>query len=130
MALFKNLKKRLRSKPSLETQQEVIRGLITAKIYSLLQQAGMTKTDLAARLDVSKAAISGLMNGNRNFTIDKLTEIAYVLDCTPKVDFIPLDARHEASIVGFTTSSVEVKTTDETAIQTSSYTVKIASNGQ
>ncbi len=128
MAIFNSLKKRLKSKPTLQTQQEVVRGLITAKIYALLQQANLSKTELAQRMGISKPAISGLMSGNRNFTIDKLTEIAYLFNLTPKIDFVPLNARHEASIVGITTPIIEVKTKEETTIIGSSDTLRIASN--
>jgi len=128
LAIFNSLKKRLKSKPTLQTQQEVVRGLITAKIYALLQQANLSKTELAQRMGISKPAISGLMSGNRNFTIDKLTEIAYLFNLTPKIDFVPLNARHEAAIVGITTPIIEVKTKEETTIIGSSDTLRIASN--
>ena len=85
MALFKKLKKNLAEKPTLDVQQEVVRGLVTSKLYSLLQEAGLSKADLAGKLNVSKAAVTGWLSGNRNFTVDTLTQIAYVCYKTPKI---------------------------------------------
>ena len=133
MALFEKLKKNLAEKPTLDVQQEVVRGLVTSKLYSLLQEAGLSKADLAGKLNVSKAAVTGWLSGNRNFTVDTLTQIAYVCDRTPKIEFVPLNSRHEATLYSIPTAGTSVlKSQDNQGgnkIETNTYSIKIVSNG-
>lgn len=131
MALFNRLKKALQKKPTLETQQEVVRGLVTSKIYALMAELSISKADLAGKLEVSKATVTGWLSGNRNFTIDTLTQIGYALNKTPRFDFIPLDDRHEATLRSLPTAAAQVDFTskEDTLVQASSYTIKIVSNG-
>ena len=91
MALFKKMKKSLKGRPSLDIQKEVVRGLTTAKLLSMMEESGITKADLARELGVSKAAVTGWLRGNRNFTIDTLTQIARVFGKTPRIEFLSLD---------------------------------------
>lgn len=132
MALFKTLKKNLTEKPTLDVQQEVMRGLITSKLYALLQESGLSKAALASRLNVSKAAVTGWLSGNRNFTVDTLTQIAYVCDKTPKIDFVPLNSRPEATLHSISTSGTSVfkskHSQGENKIVTDTYSIKIVSN--
>jgi transcriptional regulator with XRE-family HTH domain len=134
MALFKNLKKNLAEKPTLDVQQQVVRGLITAKLYALMQEAGLSKAALAGRLDVSKAAVTGWLNGNRNFTVDTLTQIAFACDKTPKIEFVPLNSRHEANLFSLPTAGTSVvKSQDNHSghkIETSTFSIKIVSHGK
>jgi len=128
MGILKSLKEKLKSKPSLEVQQEVIRGLVTSGIYKILEEQNISKAELAQKLGISKAAVTRYLSGERNFTIDTLTHIAYVFDKAPKVSFVPLDSRFEAPIYDLSAQSCnEVDVQNE--LRTSSSTIKIASNG-
>lgn len=72
---------------SLPVKQETIRNVVTGNLYQAMQEEGKTKSDLAELLGVTKPAITSLLSGDRNFTIDKLTEIGHYLNRTPKVSF-------------------------------------------
>ncbi len=81
-------KKQLSKGPvSLDVKKETIRNVVTGSIYQILHQEGKSKSDLAHMMGVSKAAITNLLSGDRNFTIDKLTEISHCLNRTPKICF-------------------------------------------
>lgn len=105
MTIFSNLKKRLAKKPSLKVQQQVIRGLVTGKIYDFMEKEGVTKATLSKKLGISKPAVTTLLSGDRNFTVDKLTEIAYYMDRTPKIDFVLLSDRQETQMIALPSAS-------------------------
>lgn len=98
MTIFSSLKKRLAKKPSLNVQQQVIRGLVTGKIYDLMEKEKLTKAALAKKLGISKPAVTTLLSGDRNFTVDKITEVAYCMDRTPKIDFVMLNDKQEPNV--------------------------------
>lgn len=72
---------------SLPVKQETIRNVVTGNLYQVMQEEGKTKSDLAGLLGVTKSAITSLLSGDRNFTIDKLTEISHYLNRTPTITF-------------------------------------------
>ncbi len=128
MGILKSLKEKLKTKPSLEVQQEVVRGLVTSGIYKILEEQNLSKAELAQKLGISKTAVSRYLSGERNFTIDTLTHIAYVFDKMPKVSFVPLDSMAGAQIYELSAqpcNAVDV----HNVVTTSSSTIKIASNG-
>ena len=72
---------------SLEIQKESFRNIVTGKICKLMEDEAVTKSGLARKLGISKAAITNLLSGDRNFTIDKITEIACILGYKPSIFF-------------------------------------------
>ena len=54
----------------------------------------MNRTQLAAYLGVSKGYVSQLLNGDYNYSISKLAELAIKLNCIPKLQLEPL-SRHK-----------------------------------
>lgn len=83
-------KKRLESSiDSLEIKKETFRNIITGKIYDIMKISNVNKCELSKKMKVSKASITNLLSGNRNFTIDKITEIAHQMNYTPSIDFLP-----------------------------------------
>lgn len=72
---------------SLPVKQETIRNVVTGNLYQAMQEEGKSKSDLAGLLGVTKSAITSLLSGDRNFTIDKLTEISHYLNRTPTITF-------------------------------------------
>jgi transcriptional regulator with XRE-family HTH domain len=62
---------------------------IIERVLELLENRGLTKGDLAQRLNCSKPYITKLLNGGENLTIKKMVEIAVAIDCNLDIDFIP-----------------------------------------
>jgi antitoxin component HigA of HigAB toxin-antitoxin module len=74
----------LANQKSLDVQQETFRNVVTGQINMVMQTDGITKKELADRLGVSKPAVSGVLSGDRNLTIDKVSEVSFHLDCMPE----------------------------------------------
>jgi transcriptional regulator with XRE-family HTH domain len=71
-----------------EIAKATLRNVVTAQLYEIMERERTTKSDLAKKLKVSKAAVSALMSGDRNFTIDTITHISHVLGYRPDFRFL------------------------------------------
>lgn len=80
MSGLAKLKKELTEKSSLSVEQETIRNVITGKIYEIMREDNVTESRLASKLKVSTKFVKLLLSGDKNFDIDLLTEILYVLN--------------------------------------------------
>lgn len=56
------------------------RMMIAAKIAAALKREGLSQKEFAAKMKKTESEISDWLSGNRNFTIDTLTEISTSLD--------------------------------------------------
>ncbi|ORC35744.1 hypothetical protein B4O97_08895 [Marispirochaeta aestuarii] len=74
-------------KESIDIKKESFRNIVTGKIYGLMKNEKISKTELSQKMGVSKAAITKLLSGDRNFTIDKITELSNILGYTPAIFF-------------------------------------------
>lgn len=72
---------------TVEVAKETLRNVVTAQLHTLLQKEGASKSDLAKKMKVSKAAVSAFMSGDRNFTIDTLAHISHVMGYRPVFEF-------------------------------------------
>ena len=52
-----------------------------------MNKEGTTKSKLAKKMKISKAAVSKFLSGDRNFTIDTLAHISFVLGFQPEFWF-------------------------------------------
>ena len=53
----------------------------------------MNRTELAAHLGVSKGYVSQLLNGDYNYSISKLVDLAIKLNCVPNLQLKPIKKR-------------------------------------
>jgi transcriptional regulator with XRE-family HTH domain len=60
-------------------------------VAEYIQKEGMTQTQLAEKLGVSKGYISQIMNGNFNYTLKKMIELSLALDKAPAFEFKNLE---------------------------------------
>lgn len=60
---------------------------VTEKIVELLIQKKMTRTELSAKMKVSKPYITKILNGNENLTLKTLVNIAHALDTKICIQF-------------------------------------------
>jgi len=77
-----------KSDRSLEIQQDTFRNIVTGQIYMAMESESVSKKDLAGRLGVSKPAVTSMLSGYRNLTIDKISEISFHLNHTPQFSLI------------------------------------------
>jgi transcriptional regulator with XRE-family HTH domain len=56
-----------------------------------MAELGINFAEVARRLGVSRARVSGLMNGRQNPTIGTLMRIAEVMDCYLRIELAPLE---------------------------------------
>ena len=73
---------------ALDVKAETFRNIVTGCIYQIMDNENISKSVLAEKMKISKAAVTTLLSGDRNFTIDKLSEICYHLSCTPQFKII------------------------------------------
>jgi transcriptional regulator with XRE-family HTH domain len=59
-------------------------------IWARMQQAGVSKTELAKRLGCSKAHVTQLLDGRRNMTLQTLQDIALALGCRADVKLVEI----------------------------------------
>ncbi len=70
-------------KDNLDVQKRVFRNVVTSLLYEMMEREQVSKAELASRLHISKAAVTNLLSGDRNFTIDTLTAISHALGYIP-----------------------------------------------
>lgn len=58
------------------------RMALADKIASLLDSKGLSQKDLARRMHKTESEVSEWLSGNRNFTIDTLSDIGSALGCS------------------------------------------------
>ena len=74
-------------KEDFEFRLETLILEITEKISQRMKQKKINRTDLAALLEVSRPAVTKILDGNPNFTLRKLLSLADALDLELKIDF-------------------------------------------
>jgi transcriptional regulator with XRE-family HTH domain len=65
------------------------------EIWSAMEKAKVTKSEIAERLSKSKAYVSQLLNGSRNMTLRSLADIAYCIGFRVQVS-LEVQTAHEA----------------------------------
>lgn len=73
---------------------------LTEKILQIMEDKEISRTDLADRLNVSKASISKLLNNGSNMTLKRILSIADALDCNFSVKIEDKSAQITSAILG------------------------------
>ena len=71
----------------------------TEKLVAKMQELKVSRTELAKRLDVSKAFVTKLLNGNPNMTIKTMVSISNVLGCKLNLDIYSKKNRPSRNLV-------------------------------
>lgn len=61
---------------------------VTETILRVMEEKGISRSDLAQKLGVSKAAVSKLLNNGSNMTLKRLLTIAEAMDLNLSVNFL------------------------------------------
>lgn len=67
------------SSTDMEIQRYVMRNMVTAEILNSMENLDISKTELASRLNFTKGHISRILSGDRNMTLDTISDIALAL---------------------------------------------------
>ena len=74
---------------------------VTERILQVMQDQGITRSELAQRLNVTKAAVSKLLNDGSNMTLKRLLAVAEALNQELRVDLQPPARRLETKVVQY-----------------------------
>ncbi|MBE0645515.1 MAG: helix-turn-helix transcriptional regulator [Bacteroidetes bacterium] len=77
----------------LESDLEYQAGMLRLKLYEdilhVMEEQGITRSELAARLSCSKAYVTKLFNDSTNVTLHTLVKISHALGCDVEVALVP-----------------------------------------
>lgn len=80
-----------RDRESVDYKLEMTVLEITDNMLKRLEELHISRTELAERLGVTKAAVTRMLGGNTNFTLKRLLAVALALDCDKvSVSFPPI----------------------------------------
>lgn len=65
--------------------QELLITEVAEAIWAALEDAGVTKTELATRMGATKSYVSQVLSGSRNMTLRTLSDICFALGKKPTV---------------------------------------------
>ena len=66
---------------------------IAARVIDAMEARGITRSDLARRLDVSPAYITKILRGHANLSLESLAKLAFALDLKWECILIPKNAQ-------------------------------------
>jgi transcriptional regulator with XRE-family HTH domain len=73
-------------------KQEELLTRVAVQLDRMLEEAGVSRTELATRLNVTKGSVSQVLAGNRNLTLRKLSDLFFALGYSVAVVPAPLAA--------------------------------------
>ena len=94
-----------RKRYELLLEQEEFILAATELIFSLMEEAGITKAELARRVGRSRGYLTQVLDGTRNMTLRTLAELAAALGHRVCLDARPLSSRRVRSMSGAASSS-------------------------
>lgn len=73
-------------------KQEELLTRVAVQLDRMLEEGGVSRTELASRLNVTKGSVSQVLAGNRNLTLRKLSDLFFALGYSVAVLPAPLEA--------------------------------------
>jgi len=83
---FANLVKKQRQDGSLQIDEAKLE--LSEQIFQAMENKGISEAELSRRLNVSRAYINKVLQGDTNFTIETLVKIGIALECEFKFEFV------------------------------------------
>jgi transcriptional regulator with XRE-family HTH domain len=71
---------------------ETLQNEIYRQVSDYLKKEGISQSQFAEKLGVSKGYISQIMNGNFNYTLKKLIELSLAVGKAPVLEFKPIES--------------------------------------
>lgn len=93
-----------RARDTFEYKLEGLELEVTERILQVMQEQGITRTELARRLGVSKAAVSKLLNDGSNMTLKRLLALAEALNYELRIILAPSGYKAEEEFIYYSTA--------------------------
>ena len=94
----------------LDVKKMTFRNIVTGEFSKWLNKNDFKQIDIASKMGVSKPAISSLLSGDRNLTLDKIVELADAINCKPYFCLIRCNENYPtpySSILAFHVEHIE-----------------------
>ena len=105
-------------------EKEVARDLVSDQIDWMMKKHNVKKAELARRLGKSRAYITKILQGNANFTLDTLVQIARALGYRFEPAFVPQEIEWQPSAEVHLTAKAR-GTTCTTTVDSADYAAPI-----
>lgn len=91
---FDQIWEELERSESFEAEKKVLE--FTTKLYRLMEERGVTKKELARRLNTSQAYVTKIFRGDANFTVHTMTRLVRALDGELHIQVTPREQKVSA----------------------------------
>jgi len=85
--LFKNLLQKYEN--TVDFRLEVLINDLTEKLCVRMKENGITRSELAEKMNVTPAAVTKILRGNNNFTLRTLLILSDAVDARMMIDILP-----------------------------------------
>ena len=92
---------------NLDVKQMVFRNIVTGEFSKWMNKKGIKQIDIANKLKVSKPAISSLLSGERNLTLDKIVQLADSINCKPFFCLVEVTDNYPSPYASITALHIE-----------------------
>jgi predicted XRE-type DNA-binding protein len=76
--------------PSIESEAEYRKLMIVEELLTLMAEKGISRGELAKRMEVQPSRITAMMTGSNNFTIETLVRAGRAVGAELAVHFVPV----------------------------------------
>ncbi len=105
-----------------EVKKMTFKNIVTGEFSKWMKQKDLKQIDIANRMKVSKSAISSLLSGDRNLTLDKIVELADAINCKPYFGLVDKNDSYPSPYTTITAFHVEYK--EKTTFTSNSFSFK------
>ena len=75
---------------SIEGEAEYRKQWIVHELLGLMEEQGITRAELARRMDVQPSRVTSILSGTNNFTIDTLVRAGRAVGADIELHFVPM----------------------------------------
>jgi len=76
--------------PSIESEAEYRKLMIVEELLTLMAEKGISRGELAKRMEVQPSRITAMMTGSNNFTIETLVRAGRAVGAEIELHFVPV----------------------------------------
>ena len=76
--------------PSIESEAEYRKLMIVEELLTLMAENGISRGELARRMDVQPSRVTSILSGTNNFTIDTLVRAGRAVGADIQLHFVPM----------------------------------------
>ena len=76
--------------PSIESEAEYRKLMIVEELLTLMAEKGISRGELARRMEVQPSRVTSMLTGTNNFTIDTLVRAGRAVGADIQLHFVPM----------------------------------------